>query len=111
RTASPARGGLERTGLPRHMHRFDAKSVSTEGLVRRVTPFAAWLFIGLFAIAALFVGVTRSESAAEGAAIVLLAAIGVVAVTVFEVMRLTARTAATAQGEAEALRLRDELLS
>jgi PAS domain S-box-containing protein len=92
-------------------HRFDAKPFSTEGLVRRVTPFAAWLFIGLFAIAALFVGVTRSEGAAEVAAVVLLAAIGVVAVTVFEVMRHTGRAAATAEREAEAMRVRDELLS
>jgi PAS domain S-box-containing protein len=92
-------------------HRFAAKPFSTEGLVRRVTPFAAWLFVGLFAIAALFVGFTRSDGAAEVAAIVLLAAIGVVAIVVYEVMRQTLRASEAARREAEGLRHHDQLLS
>ena len=92
-------------------HRFAAKPFSTEGLVRRVTPFAAWLFVGLFAIAALFVGFTRSDGAAEVAAIVLLAAIGVVAVVVYEVMRQTLRASELARREAEGLRHHDQMLS
>jgi PAS domain S-box-containing protein len=91
--------------------RFDAKPIRTEGLVRRVTPIAGWLFVGLFALAALVVGFARSEGAVEVAAIVLLAAIGLVAVVVFEVVRHATSAAAAAKGEADALRQRDELLA
>jgi PAS domain S-box-containing protein len=88
-----------------------AKPFTIEGLVRRVTPFAGWLFVGLFALAALFVGAVRSEGAAEVAAIVLLAAIGIVAVVVYEVVRHTTAAAAAAERETDALRHRDDLLS
>jgi PAS domain S-box-containing protein len=91
--------------------RFDAKPIRTEGLVRRVTPIAGWLFVGLFALAALVVGFARSEGALEVAAIVLLAAIGLVAVVVVEVVRHATSAAAVAKGEADALRQRDELLA
>ena len=96
---------------PGPKQRFDAKPIRTEGLVRRVTPIAGWLFVGLFALAALVVGFARSEGAVEVAAIVLLAAIGLVAVVVFEVVRHATSAAAVAKGEADALRQRDERLA
>jgi len=96
---------------PGLMHRFAAKPFSTERLVRRVTPYAAWLFVGLFAVAAILVGVARSNGAAEVAAVVLLVAIGGVAVVVYEVMRQTVRASEVARREAEDLRHHDQLLS
>ena len=96
---------------PGLIERFAAKPITVESLVRRVTPVSGWLLIGLFALAALLVGLARAQGTIEFAAIVLLAAIGAVAVIVYEVVRHTTAAAAAAERETAELRHRDELLA
>ena len=77
-------------------------------LVRRATPFAAWIFVALYAAAALFVGVARAQGASDVAALVLLALVGAVAVGAIEIVRRSRAAAAAAEVRADEARLQDE---
>ncbi|HLZ94182.1 MAG TPA: ATP-binding protein [Candidatus Dormibacteraeota bacterium] len=79
------------------------------GLVRRLTPYAAWIFVALYALAALFAGLARSERAAEVATAVLLAALGVVGVAAIEIVRRSRVTARAAAAETAGLRKQEEV--
>ena len=91
--------------------RFAANRTTVESLVRRATPFSGWLFIGLFLLAAMLVGLARARGATEIVAIALLAAIGVVAVVLYVVLRRTSAAAEAAERETSELRRRAELLA
>ena len=96
---------------PGPMPRFAAKPFTVEGLVRRVTPFAAWLLIGLFALVVLLVGLAAARGATALAVVFLLAAIAVVAVGGYEAVRRSSRALVEAQRDADALRQQAELLT
>ena len=74
------------------------------GLVHRLTPYTAWFFVALFAIAAAFFSVARALGAGDVAAVAVLAALGVAVAGSIELVRRTRISMSAAQAEAAELR-------
>jgi PAS domain S-box-containing protein len=92
-------------GLGRTFHLTPSTAPS---LVRRATPFTAWIFVALYAAAALFVGLARTRGYSDVAALILLAIVGVVAIGAIEIVRQTRAATAAAEARAGEAELRED---